>query len=291
VLVVSSEHPVTVDEDEVATLAGHQVVELPAITAQAAGYAAGVRAASAPVVAFCEDHSFPAPGWAEALVAAHVADWAAVGPVVANANPGSAISWADFLLGYGPWIDPTPAGELDYLPGHNSSYKRDVLLGYEPDLEAWLEAETVLHWDLRKRGRRLYLEPRARTHHFNFSRGSSWLAATFLSGRTFAGRRLDGAGPTRRAVYVAATPLVPLIRLRRFLRNLNRSATAPPLARILPAIALELVVSAAGEAAGYALGPGSAPAQVSRYEFVRGRHVNARDRAAMESARFWEAPA
>ena len=35
----------------------------------------------------CEDHCFPADGWAEALVAAHQGPWAAVGPAFLNANP------------------------------------------------------------------------------------------------------------------------------------------------------------------------------------------------------------
>ena len=47
-----------------------------------------------------------------------------------NANPKSAISWANLLIEYGPWLDPAPAGKASHLPGHNSSYKRDVLLGY-----------------------------------------------------------------------------------------------------------------------------------------------------------------
>src|SRR6185295_6477622 len=57
-----------------------------------AARAAGVRAARAPIVAFVEDHSFPQPGWAEALIAAHQQDWAVVGPAVGNANPETALS-------------------------------------------------------------------------------------------------------------------------------------------------------------------------------------------------------
>ena len=52
--------------------------------------AAGVRHASAPIVALAEDHAFPDPEWAERLIAAHDGPWAAVGPSVRNANPASA---------------------------------------------------------------------------------------------------------------------------------------------------------------------------------------------------------
>jgi hypothetical protein len=49
-----------------------------------------------------------------------------------------------------------------------------------------------------------------------------------------------------------------------------------------------LVTSAIGEATGYLLGPGRAPARVSPYEFRRDRHVTSGDRAAMANARYWE---
>jgi hypothetical protein len=43
-----------------------------------------------------------------------------------------------------------------------------------------------------------------------------------------------------------------------------------------------------GEAVGYAFGAGEAPARIAQYEYRRYLHVNARDRHAMERARFWE---
>ncbi len=252
-----------------------------------AGYAAGVRRAAAPIVAFAEDHAYPARGWAEAIVRAHGDGWAAVGPVMANANPNGAIAWADFLLGYGPWLDPSPGGPVEYLPGHNSSYKRDVLLGYEPNLETWLDAESTIHWDLRARGQGLYLEPAARTHHFNYSLASAWLPATYFASRTFAGRRIRGWSAARRLAFALGSPLIPLVRLGRCVRDFRRSTPRPSVARVLPALATALAVSAVGEAVGYLFGPGDAPERVSAYEFHRDRQVTARDRAAMASARFW----
>jgi hypothetical protein len=287
VIVARSREVLGLDEEELEGLHGFQVVELGTVTSVAAGNAAGVRAASAPVVVFAEDHSFPDPGWAAALIEAHRGPWAAVGPVVVNANPGSAVSWADFMLGYGPWLEPSPGGVVGFLPGHNSSYKRALLLELGPELEERLNAESVLHWDLCRKGHRLYLEPRARTFHVNFSRLRSWLKATFLQGRTFAGERARSErwGPARRLAYAAAAPLIPLIRLRRSIRDLGRVERRPPLARILPATALGLIVSALGEALGYTVGPGEAPQRISTFEFHRDRHVRNRDRALFTDAR------
>ncbi len=153
--------------EDLAGFHSYQVIELGRSLTVAAGNAAGVRMAAAPIVVLGEDHCFPDQGWAQALIEAHAGPWAAVGPVMCNANPGNAVSWADLLIGYGPWAEPSGGGEMSFLPGHNSSYKRDVLLQYGEELEARLAAEAVMHWDLRAKGHRLYLEPSARVHHLN----------------------------------------------------------------------------------------------------------------------------
>ena len=286
VIVAPSRAGLELDEDELAGFHGFQVVEVGTVRSVATGNAAGVRAASAPVVVFGEDHSYPQPGWAEALIDAHRGPWAAVGPVVANANPRSAVSWADFLPGYGPWLEPTPGGVVSYLPGHNSSYKRDLLLELGDDLDPMLNAESVLHWELGARGYELYLEPRAKTRHFNFSRLPAYLRATFLHARTFAAERARGGrwGLVRRVAYAGAWPLIPLVRVRRVFRDVSRAREHGVLPRVLPPVALGLTVSALGEAAGYLLGPGEAPEKVSAYEFHRDRHVTRRDRDAMAAA-------
>ena len=154
-----------------------------------AAYAAGVHSATAPVVALGEDHSFPHPDWAERLVSAHQQPWAAVRPQVCNANPGSSIATADFLIAYGPWSESARSGEVEHLPGHNSSYKRDLLLEYGDSLPGMLEAESVLHWQLRRNGHKLYLETAAKTSHVNISRLVSWASAQYHAGRMFAAFR------------------------------------------------------------------------------------------------------
>src|SRR5688572_17047758 len=75
-----------------------RVVEHGPIRSRGSGAASGVRAASAPIVGFVENHSFPAPGWAEALLRAHEGPWAVVGPAVENANPRTRTSRVGFLI-------------------------------------------------------------------------------------------------------------------------------------------------------------------------------------------------
>lgn len=267
------------DESALRSFHGHKIVEVGHMRSTARARAAGVGAASAPVVALAEDHAFPAPGWAEAFIERHAEGWAAVGPVMANANPRSTTSWANLLIEYAPWLEGARAGEREHLPGHNGSYKRDLLLEYGERLEEMLDAESVLQWDLRARGHRLYLEPKARTFHQNFSRRAPSLPLRFNGGRLFAAARAREWPAWRRALFTAAAPAIPLVRFLRIAREVfTRGRARRPSPRVLPALAVGLAFDGAGEMIGYALGPGAAMAKLSDMEFHRGRYLASFDR-------------
>jgi glycosyl transferase family 2 len=270
------------DEPDLRGFHGVRKVEVPSLQSSACARALGVRAATAPVVAFVEDHAFPSAGWASALIERHRESWAAVAPSVINGNPGSLISWANLVIEYGPWLHPVAGGPTSHLPGHNGSYKRDVLLAYGDRLEAMIEAETVLHWDLRMQGHKLYLEPAARMAHVNFSDPWTWIPLRFNGGRLFAACRGRSWSVFRRALYAAAAPLIPLVRLARTVRDLLRPGRPR---RLLPRLFLPLAVGLAidglGEMVGYAFGMGNAMRVLTDMEFDRRRHLNARDRRAV----------
>jgi hypothetical protein len=254
-------------------------VPLRDLTSTAAARAAGVRAATAPVVAFVEDHSFPQPTWAAELIAAHRQPVAGVGPAIVNANPATLTSWANLIIEYGPWLDPVPTGPVEHLPGHNSSYKRDALLAYGDRLEAMLDAESILHWDLRARGQTLVLAPAAKTEHFNFSRLGSSVPLRFHGGRLFAAARSRHWSPARRLAYGIAAPVIPLVRLVRLAREMSRPGRARPgLGRVWPLLFVLLMLDALGEMVGYLTGAGNAMAKLTDMEFHRDRHLTAADR-------------
>ena len=233
--------------------------------------AQAVREASADIVAFGEDHCFPFPDWAEALLAAHQGPHAAIGPAVHNANPDSAISWADILIEYGRWLTPSSRREVDMLPGHNSSYKRDVLLQYGPELDSLMEAETVLFWDLRRRGYKLLVEPAARVNHTNFSRLGPYLSVMWHLGRSFAGKRAEPWSFPRRVAYAVASPAIPLIRGKHIMAAAMENGI--PLGRLLssaPAMLAGLTVDFVAQATGAVFGGGSSTARLTAFEFHRG---------------------
>lgn len=64
---------------------------------------------SAGIVAYCEEHSFPEPNWAEALINRHNEDWSAVGWAIKNYNPESLVSWASCYMDFGRCMHPVKA--------------------------------------------------------------------------------------------------------------------------------------------------------------------------------------
>jgi hypothetical protein len=275
VIVAPSAAQLNPDLSEMSAFGAFQVVELGPLHSVGAARTAGARRARAPIVAFSEEHCYPAPGWAEALVAAHRQPGvAAVGPAFHSANPATSLAWADFLVLYGPFLAPVPAGDYPDLPGHNSSYKRDALALYGDDLEAWLESETVLHHDLLSRGCRLYLEPQARVFHLNMSRPSSAFRENVINGRFFASARARRWPLWRRLAYALAWPLVPLVRFPRVLQHYRRIRVTRRLRwNVMPLAALLLVVSAWGEMLGNLFGAGNIRQALVHLELVREAHL------------------
>jgi hypothetical protein len=267
------------------TFGAVRTVDVESMGSTARARAAGIRAATAPVIVLTEDHSFPESDWAEVLLDAHREEWAVVGPAVLNANPDSLLSWANLVIEYGEWLGPAPAGQCEHLPGHNSAYKRDLLLALGDQLERFLEAESLLHWHLREQGYKLYLEPRAKTRHLNFSRLSSSLALRYHCGHMFAGMRATAWPLRQRLAYAVASPLIPLVRLARIVQQLRRPGRRKDLiARLFPLLLLLLAIDAGGELTGYLLGPGRAPTKIADIDFHRERYLNRRDRERLAAS-------
>lgn len=267
-----------------------RTMEVGPITKRGDAAAAGVLAATAPVVALLEDHSYPEPTWAAALLTAHAEPWAGVGPVVENANPRTAMSRVTFWLTYAALSGPHDAGTRTVLPWHNTAYKRHLVAGYGDGLGALLQWEGNLQADLVARGHELYLEPAARTHHANVSSFTSALGLHFQRGRILAAQH--AARETwpnwRRRLYAAAMPLFPLMQLRRIAPELRRLGFSTPrsAATSTPALASALMAMAAGEAVGYLTGAGDATDRLEDYELNRQSHLSRRElRAAATRTR------
>jgi hypothetical protein len=274
-----------VDRAVLARAAACQVVTIPHFDTAAHGWAAGVRRAQAPIAVLCEDHSFPEPQWAESLIAEHTGQWAAVAPMMYNGNPGTSVSWANFLLCFLEWFLPVHAGAVPSGPGHNTCYRRSALGPWEDSLETWFNPERVLHLEMQARGLKILQSQRAATHHVNISRPGSYLAHSFHGGRLFGGSRSAPWSKPKALLYACAFPLVPLVRLRRIFAHLNtperrRRARLPS---ALPWIVAGLVSHAVGEAIGYVVGPGDANRKYMSFETERRQHLTFGEQAIFDA--------
>lgn len=278
IIVSPSRETLKLDEDSLTGFHGHKIVEYGTIASIGRANAAGIREATADVVVLAEDHCFPENDWAEKLIAAHQGSWVAVGPAVKNANPRSVVSWADLFIGYGPWLLPTTSREMDFLPGHNSSYKRGTLLAYGDELEPMMESETVLHWDLRGKGEKLFLESSAVVAHTNFSLWSSWLSVQFYNGRVFAGARVREMSFLKKMVFTFGSPLIPFVRLARIAAPIRSASLLARFLQSLPTIFLGLTLDGIGQMIGYAFGSGNSVLKTAKYEFHRIQHITMKDR-------------
>ena len=175
-------------------------------------------------------------------------------------------------------MPPAVAGQMDFLPGHNSSYKREILLQYGDRLEKMLESETLLHWDLRKRGHRLLHEPKAVVAHTHFSLWRSFVPMQFHVGRSFAGYRIQGMSTLKRGVFIVGSPLIPLVRLARIARLVWRKHQLHHFAACAHAIVIGLGSDGTGQFIGYLIGPGHSRDRVAQFEYRRSDHITNNDR-------------
>jgi hypothetical protein len=274
VIVAPSKEQLNLDESAVAGFAALKVVEVGTIEPMAPARAAGVRAATAPVVFLGETHSFPAPEFAAELLRAHEQPWDIVVPGLGNANPDGVWSWAAFLMDYGQWSDELPAGEIRGGPTWNVSYKRSVLLELNGVLERALSSGDELPLTLRARGSRAYFEPAARIAHVNFGR-RGWTDERFLSGMMVGSHRKEMWSLGRRLFYVCASPLIPVVILARIVRPmrvLRRRGALP--GGIRSALVMGAVVRTFGEVIGYLAGATTAARdRMEEYELHKMRYV------------------
>ena len=220
--------------------------------------AAGFRAATAPVVAMTSEGCAPAPGWFTALRRAHANGADGVGGALELGSAGGLIDWAVFFCEYGRYMTPLPAEPRWDLPGHNVSYSRAALAAID-DLVARGTWEPLWHWRLADRGARLVRDGSILVRLEKRYTLAGFVRERFAYGRSFAAQRMDGASAARRALFAIGCAVLPVVVLARILGGvLPKRRHLPQLLLSFPYLVIFACVWAAGEAAGYAAGPGRA---------------------------------
>jgi hypothetical protein len=282
ILVAPSRQVLQLDEEDVAAFRWLQVVEVGQFENSGQAFAAAVQVARAEWVMYGEEHSYPAPNWAEVLIEAQRGPYGVVGCAMTNENPDTLTSWAHLLAQFGPVVVPVESGLAGYVAGHHSSYRREQLLEFGDDLPELLDGEIALHHALVARGHQLYLAAEAVSSHVNVSRFGAFVKLEFLGQRLFGALRARSLGWSwaKRLFYAAASPLIPLVRLVRASRDVRRvgSDSRNLVPWIYPIMAGAMVAGGVGEALGYLFGSGRVAAQKIDLELDRYAYTVESDR-------------
>jgi hypothetical protein len=284
VIVADSLEKLDVPESKLRGFHSVRALELSPLKSVSNGHFSGAMLARAPLVVFCEDHCFPEPGWADALVRAHAGPWAAVAPLLNNNNPARAVSRAVMGVEYGIFCDPSQAGEREFLPGHNSCYKKQALLEFSQRLEFLQDTEYLLHLEMRRAGWKLFQCAEARTAHTNIALFWPALISCFHSGRCFAASRAADWPFTKKVFFALGSPLLPFLRHRRHVNCLKRSKDRGKTPAFLPLHFLLFAVDAWGQMLGNLAGHGSSYSRLCDLEFKRYRFIPAEEAALFKVA-------
>jgi len=275
IIVCPSEQLLALDRAETDGIGAVRIVEVPTVIPLSPPRAAGVRAASCPLVFIGETHSYPKPDCLEALVTTlENGDFDAVAPIIENANPQKAMSWAGLMLTYRHWLEPAGRGEIEVLSTYNACFRRERLLAFGDRLTAMMDYGSGLDAHLRSTGGRLFLEPAARLTHLNMAAFPGWVAERFLSGRFWGAARSRDWSAAHRFAYVLGAPLLPLLIAGRAFRSSQWAHHRQRMPRgTAVAVILCALVTAAGEVTAYIAGNGGTPVALAEYELHRARYL------------------
>ncbi|MFN2431810.1 MAG: hypothetical protein ABR599_03155 [Gemmatimonadota bacterium] len=216
--------------------------------------ARGLATARGEIVGLLEDHAVPDPHWCARVAQAHREDVAAVGGAIEN-GVDRPLAWAVYFCDFGRYQNPLPPGAPATVSDANVAYKRPALQAVRP---VWQDSfrEPAVNAALRAAGQRLALAPEVVVYqHRDDLRLRSAVAERFIWGRSYAAARAGGTGLSRRATYVALSPLLPGVLLLRMIRNvLRRGRCRGAFAKALPLTALLTASWSAGELIGYLSG-------------------------------------
>lgn len=233
-----------------------------------------VRQASAPLLAFIEDHSYPAPGWARAVLAAFGDPRvAAVNYAFTHTENAGYFSRSVLMAEYGYWMSPHPGGPVAFSSSTNIAYRLACLVPMLQGQGTAFEAEFLIHRALLEQGQVIWLAPGAIVAHDSWLRLADACAANGSNKRILGARRasVGGWGRARRLAWASGMVVAPALFVARLAWSLrHRPRLWGRFVAALPICSSIYCYSAWCEASGYLFGAGP-----SRREF-RARELSMR---------------
>jgi hypothetical protein len=223
------------------------------------------RVARAPLVAYLEEHALAMPGWLTGILAAfRQGEWAGVAGAVVPASPKPTVGTMVSMISFDGWTEEMVSRESDLMPGHNSAYRRDILLSLDnllslnnapasDELEELAFIELNLQRRLRELGHKFYFDNRIKWIHLNENRIGSLFHDYFHWNVLFGQSRVQGRSSGYRVSRILTIPLILPVRvLKTLLQTRRRAGNDWTLyARMLPVALLVHSISMLGLGVGY----------------------------------------
>lgn len=219
----------------------------------------GVLEAEGEIVAIIEEHCVAEPNWLEvALGGLSDGRYGAVGGPVLDNDYSRLRDWVVYFCEYNGYLPPFVAGETQVLNGANIAYRRELLLRHQHLLDRgyW---EATLHPVLLAEGVKFGALPDMWVRHCGPFQFGYYLRQRYWFSRAFAGARAQAMPASRRAIYLAAAPAIPIVLMARMAsRVFAKRCRVDRFLAASPLIAIALFAYVAGEWVGYLAGPGDA---------------------------------
>jgi glycosyltransferase involved in cell wall biosynthesis len=224
--------------------------------------AVGFQHARGEAIAVIEDHILVPHDWARQILRALATGAFVVGGSVYNAATATTVDWAAFICEYSHLLSPKAGRDVDRLTGNNVAYRREVVERYSALLGAG-QWEDYFHDALRRDGIALMCAPEIAVGHKMHYRMTDYVSQRYLYSRALTGSTSTRLTLLQRAVGLVRSALLPPVLFARIVgRVWTSNRYRRELLQSLPLLAVFVCAWAAGEAVGYAAGPGNALARV-----------------------------
>ena len=224
--------------------------------------AIGFEHARGSAIAVIDDHILVPPDWATQVQRALASGASVVGGSIHNAATDTAVDWAAFFCEYSHLIAPEAGRDVARLTGNNVTYVRALRESYSAAARKG-QWEDAFHDALRRDGIRLMCAPEIAVGHKMHQRMQDYISQRYWYSRARTGGASGQLTLSQRALGVARSFVLPPVLFARIVGRVLRSRRhRRELMTSLPLVALFVCVWAAGEAVGYATGPGHSLAKI-----------------------------
>ncbi len=208
----------------------------------------GLKQATGDILVITTAHCVPEDAWL-AIARAALVEYAAVGGAIKNSAEASLVDSAIYYCRYWRYMLPFQKYETADLPGDNTAYRRKELFALEKDFATafWEPFINIKIW--RETKKMAMLPELVVCHHHSFTIGA-FIENRLRHGYNFGKDRAKELTRIQRVGYLLASPLIPLIFLKRIF-TASQPSERQKLLYTLPVLVLFLVAWALGEASAY----------------------------------------